>query len=66
MKKDMKNQPAKTWKEKLKPSKGVIIFILVVSLSIQPHWQPFISNVAILFGWFFTYIHQKYAKESAC
>jgi len=63
MKKDMKNQPAKTWKEKLKPSIGFIIFILLVSLSLQPLWQPFISIVAILSGLIFLLIYIKNRRK---
>ena len=58
------NKPTITLKEKLKPSIGLIILILIVSLTQQPYWQPFISIVAILFGIFFLLIYIKNKREN--
>ena len=51
-------------REQLKPNKGLIILILIVSLTQQPYWQPFISIVAILFGMFFLLIYIKNKREN--
>ena len=58
------NKPTITLKEKIKPNKGLIILILLVSLTQQPYWQPFISNVAILFGLFFLLIYIKNKRKN--
>ena len=51
-------------KDKLKPSKGLIILILLVSISIQPRWQPSISIVAILSGLLFLLIYIKNGRKN--
>ena len=48
-----KNQPAKTWKEKLKPSKGVMVFFAVpmtigLSLGIVGSMFPECATVSCL------------------